>query len=951
MTFSSPFALLLLPILLVGSVWVWTIGHRSRATPRRIAALCLRIAIFMLLVLAAAGMTIDRPHNAQAVAFVADLSVSTQPAQPGIVRAINEALRARGAGDLAALVAMGRTASVERPPAALTTLQRFEAVVDPEFTNIEAGLSLGGALLPSSYRRRVVLLSDGRENIGDAAGEAQVLHQQGIRVDVIPVSVQSGPEVRVDSLTAPQNMRLGDRFTLLAQVASTIRTTTRYDIIEDSHLVGHGTADLGVGESTISAQFYAESPGQHTFSITLQPQTDTLTENNQASAFIEVGGKPLVLVVEGTPGDGANVLASLRASGMRTETVAAQALTSDLAVLQQYDAIVLVDVSADVLGVDTMVSLKSYVSDLGRGLVTIGGLNSYGLGNYGSSPLEDALPLSMDLPKRKDLPRAAVVLIIEDLESQIGVDISKRAGEGVVGFLNPNDLVAVSDATPNLVWPLSRVTDKAAVIHAIDTMQPQDPPSYELFLAQAFALLRSANVQTKQIILLGDGDAANDSTALLKKISAAGIQVSTIETNASDAGDFQNMRDIAAHGGGKYYTADDVTNIPQVFLKVARTVSHDGIVESKFVPHSDATSPILAGIDPAVPLSGYVITTPKLLATVVLSSDKSDPILAQWQYGLGRSVAWTSDALGRWTSQWLASPGTRNIWSAMVHWVLPPPRSTELALSASVSGGQIHIGVDNSGSAEYKSVTAHVVGPNFSAAVALEPEAPNHYSASFNAGTAGAYHIAVQAVSAPAGGKGPISRSVTGGVVVPYATDYRDNGVDMPGLVAIAAAGGGAVIARPDAAFADNLASAAVPTPLQTPLLLWALLLLPVDVGLRRLVLTRADVAVILRSLNTKRRLNTDPVLASAPLARVRERRATARPRPANQQDALPPVSPIGFGEAPKHRPSDGSSSHARMPAALESVDADTPAPTDHSEAPDSVASRLLEAKRRRAKR
>jgi uncharacterized membrane protein len=950
MTFSSPAALWLLPIVLAGCIWFWSRGAVRRASPRRITALALRVVMFVLLVLAAAGASIDRPRNSEAVSFVADLSASTQAGQPAIVRVINEALRSRGQDDQAALVAMGQSASIERPPSALSTVQHFESVVDPDFTNLEAGLSLGGALLPSSFRRRVVLLSDGRQNEGDAVGEAQVLRQQGIRVDVIPVVLRAGPEVRVDSLSAPQNVPLGDKFTVQAQVTSSVATSTEYDIFEDSRLVRHGTADLSVGLSTISSEFGTSDSGRHTFQIILRPALDTRSQNNQASAFVDVRGRPHVLVVEGTAGAAANVDASLRQSGILSQTIEVNALTPDLAVLQGFDAVVLVDVSADALGSPTMRSLKTYVSDLGHGLVTIGGLNSYGLGNYGSSPLEDALPITMDLPKRKDLPRAAVVLIIEDLESQSGVDISKRAGEAVVGLLNPSDMVAVSDAGANLVWPLRNVSDKSAVIHAIDVMQPQDPASYVPFLSQAYNTLRTAKVQTKQIILLGDGDAAQDTAAVLKKITAAGIQVSTIETNASVASDFQNMRDIAAHGGGKYYPADNINSIPQIFLKVARTVSHDGVMEGRFIPLQDAASPILNDVKPDVPLSGYVITTPKALATVVLSSNKSDPILAQWQYGLGRSVAWMSDSQGRWTTAWLAAAGTRNIWSAMVQWVLPPPQSTDIAISPVVTNGQIDIGLDALDSSRYTSISAHIVGPDVNTSIALEPDATNHFDGSIAAGTSGAYYVTVEARLTAVAGEAPATRSATAGVVVPYAADYRDSGVDLAALRAIAQAGGGAVLTSASAAFADNLPAASAPTPLQTPLLLLALLLFPIDVGVRRLVLSRSDVMTILKSLRVKRRERA-MVPPSAPLTLIRSRRTAARrpsgigitelsrPEPARTPDRSPP--------RPRHErkiivPNDPSGDGSE----------DTGAESNHSEVDqsDSVASRLLEAKRRRAK-
>jgi uncharacterized membrane protein len=957
MSFDTPVALLLLPIVLGGATWMWLRRLKGRPSARRIVALALRLLVFSALILAAAGMTLDRPTNAQAVAFVGDLSASTTGGQPGMVSFIDAAMRARSSGDLAGIVATGQSSTVEQPPSTIAGIQRFESVINPDYTNLESGLALGGALLPSTYRRRVVLLSDGRENLGDAAGEAALLRSEGIRVDSAPVTSPTGPEVRIDSVTVPANVHQGERFTLDADVHSTVSTTTSFQVFQDGQLAGSGTARLQVGETSISRSFQAGTAGVHTYSMVVQPQEDTLPQNNQASAFTTVSGPARVLVVEGTKGNGSNVAASIRAAHLTAEVVEADALTSDLTVLQRYASIVLVDVPADVLGADTMEVLRSFVADLGHGLVAIGGTNSYGMGNYGSTPLEAALPVSMDLPKRKDLPTAAVVLIIEDLESETSVNISKRAGEGVVSLLNPQDQVAVSDAQSSLVWPLSHVTNKSAIVRAIEQMQPADPPSYTPFLQQAFEILKSAQAQTKHIILLGDGDAASDSTAVLKQIYKAGIRVSTIETNAAAPSDFQNMQDIARFGGGKYYPADNVNTIPEVFLKVAKTVAHSGIMEGKFFPQAVAPSPIIDGLTSVPQLTGYTITTPKPLGTVVLASDKSDPILAQWQYGLGRSVAWTSDATGKWTAAWLASPQTRAMWASMVSWTLPPPQSSSLSLVTSVSGGALTVGVDSSDGQAYQSLSAHIVGPQGAQTITLQPSAPNRFEGTAPAPAAGVYLIDVQAKLASTG-KAKLTRTVSGGIAVPYAPDFRDSGVDETALQAIARAGGGSMLTRPQDAFAQNLPPVNVATPLQDMLLVIALLLLPFDVAARRLVLEREDWLALLHAVTFRRQDSRD---VPSPVSAMRERQiARARRVRSQSVSAASHLVPARSSETTARRagteapkPNIGATPQESPPAAKEiSEDRHSGSPaiaatkvTDDSST--SAAGRLLDAKRR----
>ena len=852
-----------------------------------------------------------------------------------------------------------------------TTLNRWWTGTIPAW---RAACSSAARCSPPGARKRVVLLSDGRENLGDAVAEAHLLREAGIRVDVARIGGTPGPEVRVDALEVPANLHIGERFALTVRLTSTVRTATTLQILEDGSLVRSERLDVRPGEAALSYTLLSRTAGIHRYKAVIQPAVDTLGQNNEASAIAAVAGPPRVLVAEGYPGAGANAVAALRAAKIDTAVLPGYAVPTDLPTLQRYAGVVLADVPADELGQEAMGALRQFVGDLGHGLVALGGANSFGVGNYGHTPLEEALPVRMDLPKRKDLPTAAVVLIVESLESQDKVNISKQAAKGVVGLLNPSDQIAISDAQSGMVVPLQYVADKSKIDAAIDAMQPGDPGSYTPYLHDALLALKGTTAQTKHIILLGDGDAQDNYRPLLQQITAAGIAVSTIETNASAQSDFATMRDIARWGKGKYYPADNVSSIPRVFVTVAKAVAHSSLIEDTFYPAQDAPSPIMAGIDAVPALHGYVVTTPKPLSTIVLASPKSDPILAQWQYGLGRAVAWTSDSQGRWSADWLANPATRRIWSAMVNWVLPPPQSERLLLSASSSGGIATVGVDSTDGAAYRQVTARVVGPGGASTVTLQPTAPNHYEAQFPTGSEGAYMLDVQARLA---GTGAV-RGVSGGLVVPYAPDYRDSGPDDARLAAIAQAGGGAVLTGPRASFADNLPSVAAPASLQLPLLLLALLLLPLDVAARRLVLEREDWMALLATV-TRRSGATGPAQpVSAPLAAIRGRRQARHAAPPTSGSTTEPISngaPAAL-PPPKQAPVRGSGEVRQAPASsptpapsgaatLEgppSVPTQTPAraaPPERTQAPGTPlgtadtdgrdsSSRLLEAKRRR---
>jgi hypothetical protein len=508
----------------------------------------------------------------------------------------------------------------------------------------------------------------------------------------------------------------------------------------------------------------------------------------------------------------------------------------------------------------------------------------------------------MELPKRRDLPTSAVVLIVESLEEDTQINISKEAGKGVVNLLTPQDQVAVDDTpydgSSGWVIPLQHVTNKPAIGAAIDRMVPGDPDTYAPYLQSAYDILKHTHARIKHIIVLGDGDAEDPSyQQLVTGIRAGGVTVSTVATNGLGRNDFQTMRDIAQWGGGRYYRADDPAKIPQIFLREARTVARLGIVEGKFFPQELSANPMLRDVHKVAPLYGYEATTPKPAGEMVLVSQKLDPVLAAWQYGLGRSVAWTSDASGLWTKDWLRVPGANRFWANLVSWVFPATGTGSLFIATSSGEGQGQISVNTPSSlGANPSVSARVLDPELhTTTVQLQPAAPNQFRGSFPTNVQGAYFVTVEAKGAGHADAGQV------GMDVPYSPEYRTVGANMAFLKALAAAGGGSVITRSQDAWLDNLSPVLAQQSLASWLLLLALLLLPFDIGVRRLVVSRRELATILAALpwpraallagrSGARSSDASAPPAVAPLGALRARRA--------QRVSLAPGTASSSGQA-----------------------------------------------------
>jgi hypothetical protein len=384
-------------------------------------------------------------------------------------------------------------------------------------------------------------------------------------------------------------------------------------------------------------------------------------------------------------------------------------------------------------------------------------------------------------------------------------------------------------------------------------------------------------------------------------------------------------------------------------LREARTVARLGIVQGKFYPQELSANPMVHDLRQVAPLYGYIATTPKPAAEIVLASAKLDPILAAWQYGLGRSVAWTSDAAGLWTRDWLRMKNANRFWANLVSWAFPASGAGHLFISTSSSQGQGHISVTTPSSlGANPSVTAHVLGPNLrSTTVQLEPSAPGQFGGSFDEGGQGAYFVTVEAHGAGHGEAGQV------GMDVSYSPEYRTSGVNMSFLRSLAAAGGGSVITQPDEAWSGNLPPVVANYDVAPWLLLLAILLLPIDIGVRRLVVSRRELRAIAAALPFRRTPSTVAEPAVPLLGALRERRAqrnTLAPH-AVSHDAQRIMLPRAIG------PATGGRSRGRAQGRLLRAaptgrrpirKGDTPETgTAEVDGEESIGSRLLAAKRK----
>ncbi|MGB8956510.1 MAG: VWA domain-containing protein, partial [Tumebacillaceae bacterium] len=567
--FLHPYYLLLLLPAAYMIYW-WYRGERRLDGGRKKLVAVLRSLMFALLILAVSGTALKLPIAQQQTVFLVDESKSLASPKEAVAW-IKQAVQQKKPEDGFAILGTGEKPAVEYP---LTldknTSLELGSVTNPNFTNLAGGLRLADGLFEPGYRQRVVLLSDGEQNIGDAVTEARFLKERGIRVDVVPMHRELGAEVLVSSASVPSTLYQGEKFALNVALDSTVATGAELRVYEDNRPVAKSQVDLQKGESRFSIPLQAEQPGFHRYRVEVQPAEDTVAANNTAYAYGEVAGRPSVLIVEGKPGEAKWLAGALQAGQVPFEVKQATAMPSTLEDLRRYAAIVLANVSGVDVPESTQKQIEIAVRDFGVGLMMTGGDDSFGLGGYFNTPIEKALPVYMDIRNQKEIPSLGLMLVV-DRSGSMGVEkmeIAKEAARRSTAMLSPQDTLGVVafDSAPWWVIEPTHVTDPKDLQNRISGITAGGGTDIYPALAEAFASLTEVKAKRKHIILLTDGQSSyGDYAGLTEKMREKGITMSTVAVG-QDA-DQNLLRQLAEWAKGRFYATTDSSNVPQIFSK------------------------------------------------------------------------------------------------------------------------------------------------------------------------------------------------------------------------------------------------------------------------------------------------------------------------------------------------------------------------------------------------
>jgi uncharacterized membrane protein len=811
-------------------------------------ALAVRSALIVVLALTLLRPTLPRWVDRQNVVFLLDLSDSVSlAARERAWRFVNDAVQSLKTGDRHGLIVFGEQAVVDQPLSGRNTVERPRAEVAGRGTNIHQAIQLALATLPPAQANRIVMLTDGRQNAGAALAGAQAAKNAGADLYYVAAPLTFTQEVVAESMVLPQEVKYGEPFQAKVVAWSHKDTPGRLSLFRNGEFLGSQIVRLNAGKNVFAYRQSLDQSGIHVYQASIEVEGDTIEDNNRSVGTVVVRGRPQVLLAEKDRSHAQSLAAALRSQNIDVTVVEPAGIPKDILGLQKYDGVVLSNVSSLKLTKPQMAHIRDYVRDHGGGLMMLGGEESFGLGGYYRTPIEEALPVTMDVKQKVEIPSLAVVLSIDRSGSMAmstdekitKLDLAKEAAHLVVDLLDERNEVGVMSWDTEFIWDASvrAARDKAAIHHSIATIKAGGGTDGYPAIKESYAVLFERPALLKHVIFLSDGQMTRgDFQGLLRRMAKDKITVSTVAIG-KDA-DVQLMVDVAKWGRGRFYYTEDSQTIPRIFTLETQLASKASLVEQPFKPQ--LTAPAHEAVQEidwkgVPPLGGYVATSLKPTAELVLMSHQEDPVLATWRFGLGRAAAFTSDAKAKWGVLWLRWRDFNKFWAQMTRWTLRSGSrsdTTAMVQRTDRTGEVVVDAVDGRGEfINFLDSQVGVVAPNRERSVIdLEQIGPGRYRGRFPAPQEGVYLVGM------AQRKGEqVIGSQLAGLVVPYAQELRDLGVDETLLRELAELTGGGALEAPSDAFLKARRQSRIAVEIWPWLVgLVAFLLIP-DVALRRL--------------------------------------------------------------------------------------------------------------------
>ncbi|CAG9621986.1 VWA domain-containing protein [Sutcliffiella rhizosphaerae] len=793
-----PLMLLLVIPVIVSLLLYWK--SKKKKGKKEYIIFSLRSLVYLFLILALTVPSVLYPVKGLHTVFLVDQSDSVKRMETEILSAVNEAVKGKHKDDHYSIVTFANKPKLEKSfTNELDTISQLSINDEPQFTNLEEGIKFASNYIPGNKKGRIVLLSDGLETNGNSLRQSQFAKDSNIELDIIPFQSPTVEDVSINSFYTPQMSFEGETVPLQVLLESNYDTDATLIITRNEETIVKEEIAVAKGTNQFTYQFLISDPGMYTFKAEVFPHDDQIVENNVSHALTQVSGQPKILMVD-REGEGENVYQALHSSGWNVDRILPELLPTNLSGFLDYESIIFHNISGHQISGSQMELTETAVRDFGVGFIMTGGNESYGLGGYFKTPVERILPVEMDLKGKKEVPSLGLIIVLDRSGSMMGekFDLAKEAAARSVELLKEGDTFGfiAFDTESWQIVDTEPIKDKEEVMNTIRSTALGGGTDIYPALEEAYQQLNEMDLKRKHIILLTDGQSPNGAyDEIIDEGLSNNVTLSTVAIGG-DA-DLNLLEELATLGTGRFYEVYDATSIPSILSRETALTTKTYIEDNPHVPTVYGGYVWSSRFQHGTPfLNAYVATTLKPRAEMIIESEKEDPILARMNYGLGRSIAWTSDVSGAWSGGFPSWEEWSGFWNDMVTWSLPSYNKGSYFFSSFIEGGKVSLKVD---SADDSLLPLTISVSNNKGEIIEDISSkmvgPGQYELEFSA-LPDIYFLNVTQEE-----EGEVVSTFKSGIVVPFSTEFEQRPVNSELLETLSSNMNGQMLEQPQDAF------------------------------------------------------------------------------------------------------------------------------------------------------
>ncbi len=754
---SYLYLFLLIPIYILIYFRYNSLKGINNLSYKKISVYILRLIMVSLLIIALSQPVINTYSRKQSVVFLVDRSDSLSKNEiENSLDFIKKSILEKKEDDEFAVISFAENAILENELTKEKYFSGFENKVGGSFSNIEKALKTGSELL-NKAKGRVVLLSDGEENLGNSEIAINDYKDNDMNIDVFNPSDERKQSLFIENLILPGRVRTGSSFEMKVYINSSEEQQGKLRFYHNEKLGREEIIELNKGNNYFEYNITLSDPGFHSFRAEVEGDKDYYKMNNILSAYVIVEGAPHILYLNGEGEMIPRFLQGLQDKGLAVSRMESKYFSYNLRELQKYDAVIMENIAADTLNLKQIKNIISYVSDTGGGLLVMGGDNSFGAGSYTKSPLNSLLPLSSEVKSEVYFPTISISIVFDksdsmkEIQSPKGnltkLDLAKEATIGVIDLLVKEEKLGIIafDTNSTVLAPLQEVNDKYVLYEKFSQIRSGGGTNIYSGLKEAHKMLEVDESSVKHVILISDGKSSPaDFDSLISIFNENKISLTTVAVG-KDA-DKKLMKRLAREGNGEYYYTDNIKSLPAVFSAEAKRITNPAIINKKVKVNAADNLKSISNINQLkIPtLNKFNATTQQKTADLLLYTENNFPVMANWRYGLGRTVAFTGDSGSDFAAGWTEWKEYDQFWSDILKWLMRPQESNffhpyivqredEFLITADV--------INNDGEyVNYLDINTIISGPgDYQKKINLDQRGPGLYQAEVDVGSRGAY--------------------------------------------------------------------------------------------------------------------------------------------------------------------------------------------------------------------